>query len=43
MGTQNVREEYKGGEVEATLAMLKGLAPVEDTYTRLRVLGNIAV
>jgi hypothetical protein len=43
VGAQNARGGYKGGEAEATLAMLKGLAPVEDAYAGLGVLGNVAV
>jgi len=36
-------KDTEGGEAEATLAMLRGLAPVEDTYAVLGVLGEVAV
>ncbi len=36
-------KDTKGGEAEAALAMLRGLAPVEDAYAALGVLGKVAV
>ena len=36
-------EDTEGGETEAALAVLGGLAPVEDAYAALGVLGEVAV